>query len=138
MGGDIKILLVPTENISNVWEIAEMYLEEAIPEGEDPEEINHVKSLCEKEFYQLWLVCQDDDIIGSFVTCIEQVINGNKCCVIYLGGDDLLEWINAALSTLEKWAKNFNCKVIQAVGRKAWARVCDVQEIGILYERKIP
>ena len=72
---------------------------------------------------QLWVAYKNVQIYGFVVT---EVVNYPKMKTLmmhFTGGVHLNKWKNDMLKTLQAFAKETNCDVIESYGRKGWGKV---------------
>ena len=87
---------------------------------------------------QLWVALNDRDVIGAVVTSIDTGSAMSVCTVHSLAGECLKTWSPLMDEALTKFAKDNNCKAIEAVTRKGFSRVFpDFIEDGTIYVRII-
>lgn len=119
-----KFFQVPTLDVAKYWNSFEPVLNKAILRGADNTlTIEGCFQRLVNNFWQLFIVIDNDELELAFVT---QVIPSDVCnslCVVYIasyeGKEADLEYLQTCL---EHVAKNYNCKKIMGGGRKAWRR----------------
>ena len=72
---------------------------------------------------QLWVAYKGVQIYGFVVTEIVEYPQMRTLMMHFTGGIHLNKWKNNMLKTLQKFAKEFNCDVIESYGRKGWGKV---------------
>ena len=72
---------------------------------------------------QLWVAYKGVQIYGFVVTEIVEYPQMRTLMMHFTGGIHLKKWKNDMLKTLQKFAKEFNCNVIESYGRKGWGKV---------------
>jgi hypothetical protein len=70
----------------------------------------------------LWVVLDEDNIKGVTITRFWQYPRKNCLDLVFLAGDDGFSWKDEMLSTLQSWARDSGCDVIEASGRLGLAR----------------
>ena len=86
----------------------------------DADDIKH--HLLTKE-QQLWIAYEDNVIYGAVVTEITQYPKFNALTMHFTGGIKLPKWKQAMLKTLQRFAKDIGCMVIESYGRTGWGKV---------------
>lgn len=71
---------------------------------------------------QLWLVDANGLTTGVVVTEVYETARGMTCAVPYAAGRDMIDVIDAALASIEVWARQEGCTRLEADGRPGWAR----------------
>lgn len=72
---------------------------------------------------QLWVAVEDDEIYGAVVTEIISYPRLNALVMHFTGGHKLPKWKNEMLKTLQHFAKNNTCSIIESYGRPGWGKV---------------
>ena len=85
----------------------------------EPEDI--VDTVLDGEAH-LWVVFEDEDILGVTITRFWQYPRKKCLDLVFLAGDDGFSWKDEMLSTLQNWARDSGCDVIEASGRLGLAR----------------
>lgn len=71
----------------------------------------------------LWIAYKDNDIYGFVVTEIIEYPQMTTLMMHFTAGKELPKWKDLMLNTLRRFAKEFNCKIIESYGRKGWGKV---------------
>lgn len=72
---------------------------------------------------QLWIAYESNQIYGFVVTEVITYPQLKSLVMHFTGGIKLNKWKDGMLQTLRKFAKQLDCKLIEAYGRKGWAKV---------------
>jgi hypothetical protein len=74
------------------------------------------------EAAHLWVVIEDDDIIGVTITRFWQYPRKKCLDMLFIGGDEGFSWKDPMLETLQRWARDNGCDIIESSGRPGFAR----------------
>lgn len=91
----------------------------------------------------LWLIIEDDEAVGTFMTTIiSDEHDGPFFVWVYgLGGEGLERWARALAARMLEFADAERCQSVRFSGRKGWGRVLagwnPIAELGdeVIYER---
>lgn len=72
---------------------------------------------------QLWIAYKHVQIYGFVVTEIVTYPQMKTLMMHFTGGVHLNKWKDNMLKTLQEFAKELNCEVIESYGRKGWGKV---------------
>jgi hypothetical protein len=81
-----------------------------------------IRHSCEQRDMQLWLILTDSQLRGILVTEVLVYPRKKALRVVMIGGEGLDEWNAEMDRTLEAFARHEGCSLIDAHGRKGWAR----------------
>lgn len=84
---------------------------------------NDIKDHLLEHDQQLWIAYEDNFIYGAVVTEITKYPKFNALTMHFTGGIKLPKWKQAMLSTLQRFARDAGCKVIESHGRTGWGKV---------------
>jgi hypothetical protein len=74
--------------------------------------------------HQLWVAFDETkDIKGAVVTAIKQYPRKKYLDLVFIGGDDAIQWKDPMLKMLQHWAFDNECDGIESSGRMGWGRV---------------
>lgn len=119
----MQISIVPVEHIESVWPQIEGYLKGAADYTYGRFSIEDIKHGVLTSPQQLWIAFDDRKIYGAVVTEITQYPKLKTLMMHFTGGIELPKWKNEMLKTLQKFAKDFECNVIESYGRRGWEKV---------------
>lgn len=86
----------------------------------EPEDI--VDAVLDEDAH-LWIAFEGKDILGITVTRFWQYPRKKCLDVLFLGGDDWVNWRDNMFDTLQRWANDNGCDVIESSGRPGFARI---------------
>lgn len=116
----VSVSVVPPGQTAEYWPYVSPLIEKALVHGwNTPEE---VYALIDESKAQCWLAIENNRVIGTWVTRIEQADIGRFCLVWLGGGEQSNKWIPLIQEYTEPWAKENGCKEMQIVGRKGWVK----------------
>ena len=122
----MQVTIVPPDALHNVWHKAAQFLENACHSTEQVRADNlDLFQLCLKQEQHLWLVIDEEnenEVIGAYTTQMLVYPKYKAMAVPFLGGIRMMDWLDEAMSVLESWAKENDCKTLEGFGRKAWLR----------------
>jgi hypothetical protein len=70
----------------------------------------------------LWIVIDEDEIIGITVTRLWQYPRKKCLDMVFIAGDEGFSWKDAMLGVLQRWAYDNGCEVIESSGRPGFSR----------------
>jgi hypothetical protein len=120
---DIRVSLVPTEYVDQVWPDVEPFVNKALKYASGKYEPGDVQELVIRFGYPLWIAFDDDGIKGAVITRFIQYPRKKYLFLEFCGGRDGFSWKAPMLSVLRSWAKDNGCDGIEGAGRDAWQRV---------------
>jgi hypothetical protein len=115
------ITMVPREEVQNVWATVAPMLKKALdraPGRYAPEDI-FIALL--KGHQTLW-VYADGEIKAAWTTRVYDVPLGRVMAFEWIGGEEVNEWVEEAISIGERYAKDMGCTRIEGHGREGWFR----------------
>ena len=118
-----EISLMPSENITLVWEQCEKLLQKSCKRSNGRSTPKDVFYDCLNKKATLWIIFDkaDLDIVGCAITQISQYPTGKKMLNIdHVTGKKMDEWIDRGLEVIYSWAKTNNCQGIEGVGREGF------------------
>lgn len=119
----VKISLVPTEHTVPVWPKVRRFMVESAEYTYGRYEAEDILDSV-LDGNQLWIAFTDEgDVIGAVVTSIENYPRKRALAMHFCGGEDLARWKGPMLKTLQMWARDAGCDVIESSGRPGWTRI---------------
>jgi hypothetical protein len=115
---------VPEEYVDIVWPEIERYMEGAAKYTYGRFEAEDIKAGLKKNAQQLWVAFDESNkVYGTVVTEVLVYPRMTTLVMHFTGGIDLPRWKQPMLETLQRFAKENGCKVIESYGRSGWERV---------------
>lgn len=124
--------LIPTEQVENVWPLADSYIKRAVEHGGPLVTLEDVRDGVFSGRTQLWLVW--DDSREAADRCRAAIVTDkvrDVCLIRSLGGEGMDEWLHL-IGRLEDWARSVGCKSLIVDGRPGWEKA--LKSFG--YERR--
>lgn len=115
-----------------------------VPFFEDPEigdiefsSIEECYENCRRGIYQLWILMEDDELTGCFMTNIGMASDTVKVVnIFYLSGDGVKTWIAELDKKICEFCVQNDCSFYMCSARKGFSRlVPQLKESGVLYVR---
>ena len=132
------ISLIPVEKIASVWEQAATFIQSAWDKSPGHYDAIDVLDRILQGYEALWGVFDDDlNMTAAFTTQIEQYPKGLVLMVRAAGGSDADGWIRDAMAILRDYAKDNDCKRMEAFGRAGWwtyAKQLGGRRAGVIYD----
>jgi len=117
-----QIQIVAPGHINTVWPIVRGLLNTAIINYPDADyDVEHLKVLLIKEFQVLFVVIEDQNIIGTFTVEIINYPNHKVAHTTCMGGKGLFD--SNTVSQYEEWCKGNGVTKIRAYAQDAQARL---------------
>lgn len=122
----MEISLVPTEHVKFVWPEVEPLLVKALERTPGRFTGDDLLLLLSERAQDLWIAFEPNgDILSAFTTRLYDVSSGRVCSIEWVGGGDLSKWIDQAIDTLERYAKDLGCTIIEGHGRTGWLKLLE-------------
>ena len=97
-------------------------IQRALAKGQGERDFNDYASLMISGEAHLWLVEEDEEVVGVALTKFNQYPQYKSLHIAALTGDRWFEWGPMAHERLEEFAKETGCEKIEVWGRKGWER----------------
>ena len=120
----VKGVLIPTDGVDRVWQIAAPLLEKATKRTEKIDIPSLLKCVRDGSM-QLWLAYdpKEEGVLAAAATEMVTYTSGLKSArILLLGGLHLSRW-EGLIATIEEWALSEGCSTVEMVGRRGWGRV---------------
>jgi hypothetical protein len=118
----MEVSLVPPQLVEGLWPRIFPHLSNASEYTFGRYEPEDIIEFVLSNQAHLWAVLDGDDIIGITITRFWQYPRKKCLDLVFLAGDDGFSWKDEMLSTLQRWARDSGCDVIEASGRPGFAR----------------
>lgn len=120
----MQVTLIPTDHITSVWPLVDQYMERAAQYTYGRYTVEDIKDSIVQYDHQLWVAFDDTRAIkGAVVTYIKQYPRKRFLDMVFVGGDDGMEWKDPMLTILRKWAADNHCDGIESSGRLGWSKI---------------
>lgn len=125
--------------IDELWSKCEKFLNN--PEIGEIEfaDLDDLKQECKDGICQLWILMQDDELTGCFITSIgEASANVKVLTLTHLSGEGVKVWIKELDDKVSQFAKINGCKYVSITARRGFARLIpELKEAGTLYVKDL-
>lgn len=111
---------IPAQMVSQMWHYAEPYVKRALDHTSGELRPDNLRSLCEHQDMQLWMVVSGNRAVGAMTTEIVVYPHRKHLRVVTLAGSQFSEWIELADNTLVAFAAQMQCDAIEALVRKGF------------------
>jgi hypothetical protein len=118
----MQVSLVPPELAEGLWPRIFPHLSRAAEYTYGRYEPEDIFDAVVSGEVHLWVVLDDEDIIGVTVTRLWQYPRKKCLDLVFLAGNGGFSWKDEMLSVLQSWARDNGCDVIEASGRTGLAR----------------
>ena len=119
----MQISLVPVEHIESVWHSVERYIADALSYYPGRYTVEDIKIGLLTEPRQLWLAFDGAVIYGVVGTHVVTYPRMRTLFMHFIGGDAGLTWKAPMLVVLQKFARDNDCKLLEAQGRTGWKKI---------------
>lgn len=113
---------VPSCEVEAKWHFAEPWVRSAVDEYALLETVESYKARCLDRSAQLWLIADQDQVVGCGITEIYPTNKGMTCAVPVLAAASFEDALTPLFGTLEQWAREQGCVRLQGYGRMGWVR----------------
>lgn len=115
-----RIRGIPAELVDHFWKLAEPYIKRALEHANGEFTPDDLRHFCKDRTVQLWLVNEGEKVIGAATTEIVNYPAKKHCRIITVAGSRFQEWALDLDIILCAWAKEHQCKTIEAAVRKGF------------------
>jgi hypothetical protein len=119
----VNVSLVPKEDYIPCFKAIHDYIEKSAKYTYGRFNAQDIKDLIYHTDKQLWVAYKNVQIYGFVVTEIVTYPQMKTLMMHFTGGVHLNKWKDDMLKTLQSFAKNNECDVIESYGRKGWGKV---------------
>ena len=122
LGQSCKIILVNPTEVEKFWPWIEDYIEKSALRSYTGCSADSLYVEVASTEAQLWIIVNEDDITGVMVTSIHEYPKKVALRISVIGGENMKEWMDDVHHFIETWAMKIGCSLIEAFGRKGWAK----------------
>ena len=120
----MQVSLVDHNYVSAVWPQVSPILEKSLHTAHGRFTMKSILREIVNFEQHLWVVFDDDKkIIAALTTRFVNYPDKRLLSGQFLGGEDIMQWRDPMLETLEKWAKDNHCAGVEMTGRKGFTKV---------------
>ena len=117
-----RVFLIHPDHLDDSWQCAEKFILAALSRNHGEHGIEDLKAGAATGAMRLWVVMDDGCCVGAAVTAVTSWPGAKALQVLYLGGEQMIEWYQVFDEQIEGYARAAGCQMIQFLGRKGWAR----------------
>ena len=117
------ISLVPSEHVLNVWPAVADYVQNALEYTDGRYELEDVLEMVEGGGFLLWIAFDGENIKGCVITQMMQYPRKKFLGCPFVTGDEFASWKQPMFETLQRFARDNDCKGLEATARLGWSRV---------------
>jgi hypothetical protein len=122
----MKLQRIGPEMLEGIWPLVDKYIKDATARSNGRHSPMTVFNGVFNEIYELWLVINDEAdnrVKACIVTQGVTYPTGMKALeIIIAAGDSRKEWAHMVVETLEEWAIERGCNLLEIFALKGWAR----------------
>ena len=124
-----KVSLVPTNEVTKVWNKVEPLVDKVIPYTYGRMLTVDVLHSLIINHYHLWIIYKEKDEIEAIaITEFMKYPRKTVLLINFISGDKLDDWVKELDKVLVKFSKESGCDFLEACGRSGWER--KVKKIG--------
>lgn len=121
---DVKVSLVPSWEVPNVWDRVSRMLKLATDQSQGRYGLNDLKEKLVSGEFQLWLVFDlDYNILAAVTSTFTIYPQGKFLAGQFLGGEGLDRWKDEFCRVFHNWGRDNKCVAAEFTGRAGWAKV---------------
>lgn len=113
---------VPSASVGGKWHLAEPWVRSAVDEYALLETAETYKARCLDRSAQLWLIVDQDQVVGCGITEIYPTNKGMTCAVPVVAAVTMGDALVPVFDVIEAWAREQGCVRLQGYGRMGWVR----------------
>lgn len=131
---------IPAAHVGEVWRLAESFLEQMIPRSNGRLSRGSLARDLVAGRLQLWLAWAPEtkEVRAAALTEVYTAPTGLSVCTVRgCAGQGAEDWVHH-LGTIETWAREQGCAVMEAMARKGWAKhLGDYKMTHVLLEKPL-
>lgn len=131
---EYKVSMVPVEHIDFVWPSVRSYMKRAARYTHGRYQCDDILTAITDYDHQLWVAFKGDNIKGAVVTSLKQYPRKRYLDLVFIGGEDAINWKAPMLKILQHWAFDNSCDGIESSGRAGWARALEEDGYKFLWQ----
>ena len=127
---DYVISAIAPQFLSWVWEECAPHIERVVESSHGDITLASTRNRIVSGDLQLFAISRHGEIVAVFCTDVQTLESGLRALrVPIIGGDEMDDWIEQAIATWKKLAKELMCDCIRGLGRAGWARRLKCYEV---------
>ena len=116
-----QLHIVDPNNVYRLWHLLQPFFEKSNSQGPQDSTVDQMKTSLAKGYHILFIVVDEEVIIGAFAVEIINYSNHRVAHTVALGGKGLFDV--DTIEQYENWARNQGCTKIRAWAKDAQARL---------------
>lgn len=135
---EATVRLPPLDELAERWKaIAPLLAKSTRRAGGAYEPIDLLRGAFAGQF-GIWVCEVDGEIQGAVVTEIKQYPRKRVLDVIFGGGNNMAQWIEPLVETIDRHARETGCEAVVCIGRPGWLKAWGAEPTGnIVMVRRI-
>lgn len=118
----IEVLGIPREKVDRFWPAVAPMIERALDYAHGEFLIDDIRLYAKDNRLQLWVVLDEDRLVGAIVTEIANYPRVLALRFLALAGENLDGWMDEAEEFIVSRARDWGCGVSEGYGRRGWER----------------
>lgn len=118
-----KVTMVPQEHLEQLWPRIEHFMQRAADYTYGRYTVDDILKTVTDYGHTLWVAFNDKGFSGAVVTDFTDYPRKRYLDMVFVGGDDGLEWKDEMLVMLRRWAADNGCVGIESSGRLGWSKI---------------
>lgn len=120
----MKVTLVPKEHVQELWPAVIPCMERAAEYTYGRYTVDDILDTVLEYDHDLWVAFNEDAVIlGAVVTSFKHYPRMLALDLVFVGGHEGMTWKDIMLKTLQSYAFDSNCDVIESSGRLGWSKI---------------
>jgi len=113
---------IETDLLVDAWPMVKPYLEAALEHADGKYDLSVIFEQIQRENYKLWVVYNESQVIGCFVTELVQYPCAKILDIPFLSCENFDTDIAPHLDAVKQWARDHNAVSIEFFGRAGWEK----------------
>jgi hypothetical protein len=119
----VTVSLVPTPHVRELWPRIRSHVERAAEYTHGRYTADDILTSITDYDHHLWIAFDNpSDIKGIVVTALKSYPRMRALDLVFIAGDNAIEWKDEMLHMLQCWAYDNDCDVVESSGRLGWGR----------------
>lgn len=120
----MNISPIATEQVDGLWNKIKYLFDKVAPYSYGRFTGNDIRtSLKNNKAQQLFIAHEGETIFGMVITEVVEYPQMRSLVMHHTAGDNLMEWKDDMLKTLQQYAQLQGCEVIESKGRDGWEKI---------------
>jgi len=118
----ITVNLMNPQSLPSIWQELEPFLQQCADASNEIEEASEYYHQLVTGFTGLFLVTDEEEILGVILIQRQEYPHVSICQIIALAGKEMGKWLTYANDAVYNWAAVNDCQLVQAYGRPGWKK----------------